>query len=76
MKKTGEFLSAMPYKSWNYEQRRMHISEKKNEFSTVTGSSVLDRQVNTVGSKIIRTLEIIRVKNFIPNVVLRNKYLY
>ena len=30
---------------------------------------------NTVGSKIIRALEIIRVKKLIHNIVLRNKYL-
>ena len=30
---------------------------------------------NTVGSKIIRTVEIVHVKKLIPNAVLSNKYL-
>ena len=43
---------------------------QKSEVSSVTGSAILGRLASSVRSKIIRTLEVIRVKKLIPNVVL------
>ena len=58
---------AMNRAEWTYPQ--------KSEVSTMTGSAILGKQADSVGTKIIRTLDIIRAKNLIPNAVLRNKYL-